>query len=89
MAIGYNVDKALGFYIEYFKLYLHSKRRMWDDEQELRVAGELPQGASRKVSLTRDDIEQIHEYVISNFVYTAELLRCNYGTFKILFNLRD
>ena len=35
MAVGYNVDKALGFCTKYFKLYPHSKRRIWDNEEEL------------------------------------------------------
>ena len=36
MASGYNIDEALNFCTEYFKLYPHSKRRLWDDEEELR-----------------------------------------------------
>ena len=35
MATGYNVDEALGFCTKYFKFYPHSKRRMWDEEEEL------------------------------------------------------
>ena len=82
MAVGYNVDKALGFCIEYFKLYPHSKRRIWDNEEELRDARHSPEGASKKVLLTRNEVDQIHNYVISNSVYIVELLRCNYTTLK-------
>ena len=75
MASGYNVDEVLGFCIQYFKLYPHLKRRLWDDEEELRDAGELPQGACKTIILTRHDMDQIHHYVITNSVDTAELYR--------------
>ena len=35
MVARYNVDKALGFCTEYFKLYPHSKRRIWDHDEEM------------------------------------------------------
>ena len=80
MTAGYNVDKVLGFCIEYFKLYVHSKRRIWNDEEELQDAGELPYRACKKVLLTRHEKNQIHNYVINNSMYTAELLKCNCAT---------
>ena len=36
MASGYAIDEALGFCTEYFSLYNHTQRRIWDPEQELR-----------------------------------------------------
>ena len=73
MATGYNIDEALGFCTEYFKLYPHSKRRLWDDKEELRDLRELPQGAYREIRHSIQELQQIHEYVISNSVHTAEV----------------
>ena len=38
------IDKSLGFCIEYFLLYKHSRRRVWDLEEEKRNNGELLMG---------------------------------------------
>ena len=64
MATSYNVDEALGFCTKYFKLYPHSKRRLWNDEEELRDSSELPEGMCKKLTLLRQEIDQIHEYVV-------------------------
>ena len=75
MASGYNVKEAFGFCTKYFKLYPHSKRQLKDDEEELRDVGELPQGACKTITLTRHDMEQIHHYIITNSMDTAELYK--------------
>ena len=41
MASGYMIEESLGFGTEYFALYLHARRCMWDSEEEMRDAGEL------------------------------------------------
>lgn len=51
MAHGYAADEALGFCTEYFDLYPHSTRRMWDPDEELGVSGELLLGGHRNVRL--------------------------------------
>lgn len=78
MAQGYVADEALGFCTEYFDLYLHSTRRMWDPDEELGVSGELLLGGHKSVKLGRAELEQIQEHVISHNVHTAELLRYVY-----------
>lgn len=75
MAQGYATDEALGFCTEYFDLYPHSTRRMWDLDEELSVSGELLLGAHRSVKLGRRELDQIHEHVISHNIHTSELLR--------------
>jgi hypothetical protein len=75
MALGYMVDKSLGFYIEYFQLYQHTKRRIWDPFQELKDTSKVLQGKLKRVVLSGLQMFQIHDYVISHSVHIAELLR--------------
>ena len=75
MASGYAVDEALGFCTEYFSLYQHTKRRVWDAEEEMRDSGELLIGKGRFKRLTQEEKEHIHSYVLRNSVYTEALLR--------------
>lgn len=75
MASGYRDDEALGFATEYFADFPHSRRRIWDSEEELRDSGELVMGRAKTVSLSEEDLHQIHEYAIHHSEYTAELLQ--------------
>jgi hypothetical protein len=75
MASGYVVDKSLGFCTEYFSLYNHTRRRIWDLEQELQETNEVLQGKPKRVKLSLLHMTQIHKYVLSHSVHTTELLR--------------
>lgn len=75
MAQGYAVDEALGFCTEYFDMYPHSTRRIWDPEEELRDSGELVEGAHHSVTLSHAELEELHDHVITHSVHTAELLQ--------------
>ena len=44
IANAYMYDEALGFCTEYLKMYPHTRRRIWDDEEELGDCGELLEG---------------------------------------------
>ena len=44
MASGYMIDESLGFCIEYFCLYKHSKSKVWDPKEELKDSGESSGG---------------------------------------------
>ena len=74
MASGYKDDEALAFATEYFADFPHSRRRIWDSEEELRDSGELVMGKTKTVTMSPDDIQQIHEYVVLHSEFTAELL---------------
>ncbi|KAG0596866.1 hypothetical protein M758_UG290600 [Ceratodon purpureus] len=74
MATGYMVYESLGFCTEYFSLFKHTRRRVWDPEEELRDAGDLLLGAPRQRRLTNQELEQVHDYVICHSMYTAELM---------------
>ncbi|KAG0563323.1 hypothetical protein KC19_8G021700 [Ceratodon purpureus] len=75
MATGYMVDESLGFCTEYFSLYRHTRRRVWDPEEEMRDAGELLLGKPKQKRLTTSEREHVHDYVIKHSVYTSELLQ--------------
>lgn len=75
MASGYAIDEALGFCTEYFSLYSHRRRRIWDPEQELRDSGEVLLGKAKQYYLPASEIAQVHDYVLRHSVHTAELLR--------------
>lgn len=74
MASGYTDDEALGFATEYFADFPHSRRRIWDSEEELRDSGELLMGKMKSVRLSEEDVHDIHEYVIKHSEFTEELL---------------
>lgn len=74
MASGYVADEALGFCKEYFQLYSHSSRRIWDLDQELRDSGEVLLGPGSNYTLSELEISQIHDYVLRHSVHSAELL---------------
>jgi hypothetical protein len=44
MASGYSIDESLGFCTEYFALYPHIRRHVWDWEEEQKIEGEVPLG---------------------------------------------
>ena len=74
MASGYMIDEKLGFCIEYFSLYEHTKSRVWDAEEELRDSGECLLGKPRPKKLTDRELDSIHDYVIKHSCHTEELL---------------
>jgi hypothetical protein len=75
MASGYMIDESLGFCTEYFSLYKHTKRRIWDPDQELKDTSEVVQGKPKREVLSAHQRNQIHEYVLSHSVHTAKLFR--------------
>ena len=75
MASGYNIDESLGFCTEFFQLYPHSKRRIWDANEELCDSGEKLMRACKEVRLSREEVKQIHHYMITHSAYTSELYR--------------
>ena len=85
MASGYAIDEALGFCTEYFSLFQHTRRRIWDPEEEIRDSGELLVGKGKFRRLSPFERDLMHDYVVTNSVYTVDLVRycarnrCNPG----------
>ena len=66
IANAYMFDEALGFCTEYLKLYPHTRRRIWDDEEELGDCGELLEGKASNRELTSEEQRGIHSWIIRN-----------------------
>ena len=75
MATEYMVDESLGFCIEYFSLYKHCTRQVWDPEEETRDNGQLLMDQGKNYKSTKEQLEFVHDYVIKHSVHTLELLR--------------
>lgn len=74
MAEGYATDEALGFCTKYLDMYPHSTRRIWDPKEELRDSGEMVEGAHQSLTISQGELEELHDYIITHSVHTAELL---------------
>jgi hypothetical protein len=75
MALGYMYDDALRFCIEYFALYPHTQHHMWDPNEEERDVREVFHGVGKLKRLYAQEMEVIHEHVITNSTPTKALYR--------------
>lgn len=57
---------------EYFALYPHTRRRVWDWEEEQRNEGELLIGKALVKVLNEKEIDQVYAYVITHLVHTQK-----------------
>ena len=65
-------DGALGFCTEYLKLCPHTRRRIRDEEEELRDCGGLLEGKATNRDLTGEERRGIHSWIIRNSEATKE-----------------
>ncbi len=72
IANAYMFDEALGFCTEYLKLYPYTRRRIWDDEEELGDCGEVLEGKAVHRELTSEERRGIHSWIIRNSEATNE-----------------
>ena len=72
IANAYMYDEALGFCTEYLRLYPFTRRRIWDDEEELGDCGEVLEGKAVKRELTSEERRGIHSWIIRNSESTRE-----------------
>jgi hypothetical protein len=68
-------DEALGFCIEYFTLYPHIERRMWELNEEERDVGEVLHGVGKLKRLFAQEMEVIRKHVITNFTPIEAIYR--------------
>ena len=73
MAEGYLVDKALGLYTEYMRDFGHTRRRIWDEEEERRMTGVVCEGKGLKQRLSQQEVASIHLHVVTNSASIAPL----------------
>lgn len=72
IANAYMYEEALGFCTEYFKLYKHTKRRVWDDDEEPGDCSEVVMGRAEEKVLTPEERRAIHSWIIRNSEATSE-----------------
>ena len=66
MCEGYSMQEAIGFCTEYMKDFSNVNRRVWDDDEDKRVAGEVLEGNVRCFKLSNQERTAIHAYVLQN-----------------------
>ncbi len=76
-------DEAFGFCIEYFALYPHIRRQMWDTKEEEVDVGEILIGKGKHKKLTIKELKAIHEYIITNSTTIEVAYR--YSEFYLLY----
>jgi len=72
IANAYIYEEALDFCTEYFKLYRHTKRRVWDDDEEPGDCRKVVMGSAENKVLTPDERRAIHSWIIMNSEATSE-----------------
>ena len=66
MAEGYVLEEALGFCTEYMVEFQSTRRRVWDDKEEDRIADEVPEGSGRPQRMEENIQGWAHNYVVNN-----------------------
>jgi hypothetical protein len=75
MANGYAAKEALGFCTEYLNLYTHTKRHVWETEEEQGMLDSVVEGRGRLRTLTASHMSKAHDHVIRHHWQTRELRR--------------
>jgi hypothetical protein len=68
--MGYMYDEALGFCTKYLSLFEHTRKRMWNLDEELANVGEVIEGKPKPRILNNMELHMVHEYVLMNSVAT-------------------
>ena len=66
MAEGYALEEALGFCTEYMVEFQSTRRRVWDNKEEDRVADEVPEGSGRPRRMEENIQGWAHNYIVNN-----------------------
>lgn len=75
MANGYMWMEVLGFCTEYLGTQPHINRRVWESEEDMKMSGEVVEGAARHKILSAVEVSRIHEYVVGHSNTTVTLRR--------------
>lgn len=73
MANGYAAEEALGFCTEYLNLHTHTKRHVWETEEEQGMRDSVVEGRGRVHKLTEADVRRAHDYVTRHHPRTWEM----------------
>ena len=66
MSKGYSMQEAMGFCTEYMKNFKNVNRRVWDDDEDEKVASEVLEGNGFRFKLSYQERSAIHAFVLQN-----------------------
>lgn len=75
MANGYVAEEALGFCTEYLNLQAHTKRHIWESNEEESMRASVVEGRGRVCNLSEAEMLRAHTYVIMNHGETVDMRR--------------
>lgn len=70
MAVGYSIEKALGFCIEYIQKVKNTRRRVWDDKEDPTMHDEIFEGNGCPKKMSANLKNWAHSFVIHNVATT-------------------
>lgn len=73
MANGYAAEEALGFCTEYLDLREHTKRHVWESEEDISARASVVQGRGHVFNLSVAELERAHNYVVMQHGRTEAL----------------
>lgn len=75
MANGYAAEEALGFCTKYLNLQEHTKRYIWESEEEEFMRASVVEGRGRVFNMSAAELERAHNYVIMHHGHTEDMRR--------------
>ena len=78
MANGYAAEEALGFCTEYLNLHSHTKRHVWDTEEDQGLRAAVVEGRGRVFNMAGPQLERAHEHVVLHHGRTLDMRRWEY-----------
>ena len=75
MANGYAAEEAIGFCTEYLNLQEHTKRHIWESEEEESMKASVVEGSGRVINLSEAELQRAHNYVIMHHGCTLDMRR--------------
>ena len=75
MANGYAAEEALGFCSEYLNLQTHTKRHVWETDEDQGLKAAVVEGHGRVFNLSAPEVERAHNYVVRHHEHTTEMRR--------------
>ena len=75
MAKGYAAEEALGFCTEYLNLQDHTKRHIWESEEEEGMKASVIEGRGRVFNMSEAELLRAHKYVVMHHGRTVDFRR--------------
>ncbi len=70
MAMGYSIEEALNFYMKYIQKVKSTRKKVWDDKEELTMHDEVLEGNGCLHKLSVDLRAWAHTFILYNVVAT-------------------